>query len=81
MTVLSIVHRLTVWWLNTPTVRMFREDALLRWATAALCITALVPLWVTPILPLVDMGSQIGAAGLLDDVAFGNGVVTNYYRV
>lgn len=81
MTVLSMVRRLTVWWLNTPTVRMFREDPLLRWATGALCITALVPLWVTPMLPLVDMGSNIGAAGLLDDVAFGSGVVTDYYRV
>jgi hypothetical protein len=81
MIVLSMVNRLTGWWLNTPTVRMFREDALLRWATAALCIIALVPLWVTPILPLVDMGSTIGAAGLLDDVAFGDGVATKYYRV
>jgi hypothetical protein len=81
MTVLSMVRGLIVWWLNTPTVRMFRGDRLLRWATAALCITALVPLWVTPILPLVDMGSTIGAAGLLDDVAFGRGDMADYYRV
>jgi len=81
MTVLSMVHRFAGWWLNTPTVRMFRDDVWLRWWTAALCVSALVPLWVTPILPLVDMGSNIGAAGLLDDVAFGNGVLTDYYRV
>ena len=81
MTVLTIVRRLRAWWLNTPTVRMFREDRLLRWATAVLGITALLPLCFTPFLPLVDMGNTIGAAGLLDDVAFGSGGVTDYYSV
>jgi hypothetical protein len=50
------------------TVRIFREDRLLLSLTAVLAVGCLAPMFVTPFLPLVDLGSNIGAAGLLDDV-------------
>jgi hypothetical protein len=60
---------------------MFREDRVLLAGTLILAASALWPLWTTPILPLVDMGSNIGAAGLLDDAAFGKGVAAEYYEI
>jgi hypothetical protein len=62
-------------------LRTLREDRLLLAATLVLSASALAPMWRTPILPLVDMGANIGAAGLLDDAAFGDGVVARHYFV
>lgn len=72
---------LVLWLQSRPTVRLFREDRLLLAATLLLGAFALSPLFSTPILPLVDMGSNIGAASLLNDAAFGDGVIAEHYRV
>lgn len=69
------------WLGSVATVRMFAEDRALLVAFIALWLSAMVPMLVTPILPLVDMGVNIGAAGLLDDTAFGKGVVAQHYFV
>jgi len=60
---------------------MFREDRLLLWLTVALSVASLVPMLVTPFLPLVDLGSHIGAAGLLDDLITGSRVVSERYAI
>jgi hypothetical protein len=69
------------WLGNRRTVRMFRDDRVLLVGTLILAASALWPLWTTPILPLVDMGSNLGAACLLDDVALGQGVAAQYYEI
>jgi hypothetical protein len=56
------------WLGNRRTVRMFREDRLLAAMTLTLAAVSLIPVFVTPFLPLVDLGSNVGAAGLIDDV-------------
>ncbi len=58
---------------------MFRADKWLLVAFLALSVSALAPMFVTLILPLVDMGVNIGAAGLLKDAGFGHGVVAQHY--
>lgn len=63
------------------TLRMFAEDRPLLYATLLMASSALLPLAMTPILPLVDLGSNIGAAALLDDAAFRGGVAAHYYEV
>lgn len=60
---------------------MLREDALLRRLTLALSAVSLLPIVFTPILPLVDMGSHVGAAGLLDDLIGGAPVVSERYAI
>lgn len=72
---------LILWLREHRTLRLFREDRLLLAATVLLSLSALSPLWATPILPLVDLGSNIGAASLLNDAAFGDGVVAQHYKV
>jgi hypothetical protein len=67
--------------MSCRTVRLFREDRLLLAATVALGCFAVSPLFATPILPLVDMGSNVGAASLLNDAAFGAGEVAEHYKV
>lgn len=62
-------------------VRMFRSNPYLALATLGLSAFALAPLFASPMLPLVDLGSNVGAAMLLDDVAFGNGVVAEHFQV
>ncbi len=65
----------------TTTLRMFRDDRFLRYATLFLSASALLPLTMTPILPLVDLGSNIGAASLLDDAIWGSGIIAQHYKV
>ena len=62
------------------TLRMFAEDRVLLFATLLMSSSALLPLAMTPILPLVDLGSNVGAAALLDDAAFRHGAIAKYYR-
>ncbi|HEY1532673.1 MAG TPA: hypothetical protein VGF76_01600, partial [Polyangiaceae bacterium] len=69
------------WLLDSATVNMFRADKWLLVAFLALSASALAPMFVTLILPLVDMGVNIGAAGLLKDAGFGHGVVAQHYFV
>jgi hypothetical protein len=67
--------------LQIRTVLMFRRDPLLAIATLVLAVSVTTPIWATPIMPLVDLGSNIGAASLLDDAAFGHGVVARHYKL
>ena len=69
------------WLLRQRFVQMFVADRALAIATASCALLILTPLFVTTFLPLVDMGSNIGAAALLDDAAFGHGIVSERYRV
>jgi hypothetical protein len=66
---------------NFRTVRLFREDRLLAVITLILSAIVLWPLFVTPILPLVDMGSHVGATGLLNDVLLRQGVAARFYEI
>jgi hypothetical protein len=72
---------LVPWLKNCPTVRLLREDRQLLVATLLLAAFALSPLLATPILPLVDMGSNVGAASLLNDAAFRDGVIAEHYKI
>lgn len=76
-----VLPALLLWLRAHRTLRLFHEDRLLLAATLLLGVSALSPLWATPILPLVDLGSNIGAASLINDAAFGDGVVAEHYRV
>ncbi|HEY7375240.1 MAG TPA: hypothetical protein VIF57_23965 [Polyangia bacterium] len=67
--------------LRQRTVQMFVADRPLAVATALCALVSLAPLFVTTFLPLVDIGSNIGAAALLDDVAFRHGIAAARYRV
>jgi hypothetical protein len=60
---------------------MFVADRPLAIATALCALVSLLPLFVTTFLPLVDMGSNIGAAALIDDAASGHGIVAQHFRV
>jgi hypothetical protein len=75
------VERAAGWFGSLATVRIFREDKLLLAGFLALWLSALWPMFVTPILPLVDMGVNIGAASLMNDVAFTKGVVHDHYFI
>jgi hypothetical protein len=67
-------------WLATlSAVRMFAEDKPLLVGFVVLWVSAMVPMFVTPIMPLIDMGSNIGAAGLMNDVLLTKGVVAQHY--
>src|SRR5262245_48179802 len=71
-----------MWWLlRQRLVQMFLFDRPLAIATAICALVSLTPLFVTTFLPLVDMGSNIGAAALLDDTIFGHGIAAARYRV
>ena len=72
---------LTVWFASLPTVRLLVEDKPLAIGFVLLWLSAMAPMLVTPILPLVDMGVNIGAASLMNDTAFGKGVVAQHYFV
>ncbi len=63
------------------TVQMFRDDRLLLWLTLATAFVSLLPMAFTPFLPLVDLGSNIGAAGLIDDLVRGAPVVSERYAL
>ncbi|HEY6561569.1 MAG TPA: hypothetical protein VI072_30070 [Polyangiaceae bacterium] len=67
------------WLLASRTLEIFREDPLLLGLFCLLWCSAAAPLWVTPFLPLVDLGSNIGATGLLVEAALRQGVVGEYY--
>src|SRR5262245_35062037 len=62
-------------------VQILVADRLLAGATALCALLSLAPLFVTTFLPLVDMGSNIGAAALIRDVTFGHGIVAERYRM
>ncbi len=62
-------------------VQMFRSNRYLALATLGLSAFALAPLFASPMLPLVDLGSNVGAAMLLDDTVFGTGVVAEHFQV
>jgi hypothetical protein len=63
------------------TVRLFREDRTLSICTLIFSAIVLWPLFVTPILPLIDMGCHVGATGLLNDVLAGQGAAPKYYEI
>lgn len=77
----AIAHALRVRLRKWPSVAMFADSKLLSIATLLLGAAALSPLFVTPFLPLVDLGSNVGAAFLLDDAAWGGGLVAKHYAV
>jgi hypothetical protein len=58
---------------------MFREDPLLAWLALGLSAVSVAPMFFTPFLPLVDLGSHVGAAGLLPDVLLHRGIAPHYY--
>ncbi len=64
-----------------PSVRMLREDRVLLGLTLLLSVVSLAPMFLTPILPLVDLGSHVGAAGLLDELVRGAPVVSERYAI
>jgi hypothetical protein len=67
------------WLASLSAVKMFVEDKPLLIVFVALWLSAMMPMFVTPIMPLIDMGSNIGAAGLMNDVLRGKGVVAQHY--
>jgi hypothetical protein len=74
-------NRTALWLLRRRFVQMFVGDRLLAGATVLCALVSLAPLFVTTFLPLVDMGSNVGAAALLDDAASGHGVIAERFRV
>lgn len=52
-----------------------------RQAVLVLSVVSLVPLLVTPIVPLTDLGSTVGAAGLLLDALGDSTTASRYYSV
>ena len=75
------VEALRAWIVESRTVQMFRNDRLLLAGFVVLSVSAWVPMFVTPILPLVDLGVNVGASGLIPQVLFGKGVVAEHYFV
>jgi hypothetical protein len=58
---------------------MFREDRLLSALAVVLTAASIAPMFFTPFLPLVDLGSHVGAAGLLPDALAHRGIAAHYY--
>lgn len=50
-------------------------------AVLVLSVVSLAPVLVTPIVPLTDLGSTVGASGLLLDTAFGKAPIADLYFV
>lgn len=69
------------WLTPSRTLGAFREDWRLLVLFVALWCSAAAPLFVTPFLPLVDLGSNVGATGLLVEAAQGRGVIGEQYFV
>lgn len=66
---------------GATTWRIVREDRLLAVAYVALAISALVPLARTMFLPLVDLGSNVGAAGMIPHWLAGESVARHHYTL
>lgn len=62
-------------------IEAFKADRLLCGLAAAMAVATLFPIFLTPFLPLVDLGSNIGAAGLIDDLIRGVQPVSDGYRI
>jgi len=60
---------------------MLREDRLLCAFTLILAAASIAPILTTPFLPLVDLGSHVGVAGLLPDVWLHRGVAWRHYAI
>lgn len=65
---------------TTPLWRAFAADRALLAAFGVLSLSALSPLFVTPILPLTDVGFN-GLAGLLPHVLLGDGFLNEWYKM
>lgn len=62
-------------------VRLLKEDRLLRWAYGVGLVLVCVPMAYTQMLPLVDLGSHIGWAGVMDDLLRGAPEVSQRYEI
>ncbi len=60
---------------------MFREDRLLLALTLAMSAAVVMPVLFTPFLPLIDLGSNVGAAGLIDDLLLGRMPISERYTI
>ena len=66
---------------RSPLGAALLDDRFLAAATGILIALTIVPLFLTPILPFVDHGVNVGASGLLYRAAFKKGLVGYYYKV
>lgn len=66
---------------KSRTLSMFRDDRLLFVLFLGLTLSASLPLFQTPFVPLVDMGSHIGAAAMLDDILLGRETAARFYEI
>ena len=61
--------------------RHLREDRALAIVTVLMALAACAPLAVTPLVPFVDLPTNVGAASLLGEAAFGHGLAAKHYAV
>jgi hypothetical protein len=66
---------------GTSLVDAFRRDRWLAVAFAVLSISALVPLFCTPLIPSPDLPGNVGSSALLWHTALRHGIAPDYYRV
>jgi len=66
---------------RSPLGTAFLDDRFLAAATGILIALTIAPLLLTPILPFVDHGVNVGASGLLYRAAVNKGIVGFYYKV
>ena len=68
-------------WQGSPLVQAFAQDRLLAVTTAVLAVAALLPMFVTPFLPLSDLPDHIGQGALLPEILLGRGLAAYHYKI
>jgi len=66
---------------SSTMVRVFREDELLRWSFLLAFLLSCLPMAFTSMLPLTDLGSHMGFAGLMNDVLTPGTVASDRYAI
>lgn len=61
--------------------QIFARDHVLAWATLALGLGALLPLFATPFLPLADLPANVAQGALLPEILFKDGLAAYHYRI
>jgi hypothetical protein len=69
------------WLPGASVARTLRSDPPLAWSYALLCISATLPLWLTPICPQPDLHGHVLNAVLLLPTALGHEAAAPYYHV
>lgn len=66
---------------NVTMVRVFREDEVLRWSFLLAFALSCLPMGFTSMLPLTDLGSHLGFAGLLNDILTPGTAPSGWYAI